>query len=934
MNIQQDLGLAKPQTNDDVIECLGMTFESDDARRVYFLSVLREKLRDPEFRKTPGFPKGSDEDILRMSDPPYYTACINPFLADFARVYGKPYDPNEPYEREPFAVDVSVGKTDQLYKAHGYHTKVPHLAIVPSILHYTRPGDLVLDGFCGSGMTGLAAQWCGTAPASYRQELEADWKVAGHAKPEWGARKAVLNDLGPAASFIAAGYNLPFDVMRFEQEAERILSEVEDELGWMYECLHTDGKTKGRINYTVWSEVFSCPQCVSEVNFAEEAFDRDSGETSSEFPCPHCGVELTKKRLDRFYVTHYDRTTGQSIQVPKRLPVIINYNIGATTYERPPTSADSELLSRIEQLAIPSEVPTSQLPYMHMTHERARMDSAGVTHVHHFFLPRAAHAVAALWRKTNAVQDMSLRRMLLWFMEQAIWGISLLNRYKEKQFGRTGGSQVNNYMSGIYYVSSVIGECSPWYILHDATKRSTKLSRLAKSFVPAPAAAGNAIVQTGDCACIQVPDNSVDYVFTDPPFGENIYYADLNFLVEAWHGVMTDTANEAIVDRAKTKGVHEYQALMRRCFEEYHRVLKPGRWMTVVFSNSSNGIWRAIQEAMGTAGFVVADVRTLDKKQGSYRQVTSSAVKQDLVISAYKPTEALTHRFELGHATAEGAWAFVKEHLGNVPVFVGRAGEGEVVAERAAQMLLDRMIAFHVQRRISVPLSGPEFLQGLSQRFPERDGMYFLPEQVAEYDRKRTSVSELRQLSLFVNDEASAIQWVRQQLQDRPQSFQELTPQYTRELQPWANHETTVELKVILDQNFLHYNGRGPVPSQIHRYLSSNFKDLRNLEKEDPRLVEKARDRWYVPDPSKQAECEAMREKALIREFEEYKTSTQRKLKIFRTEAVRAGFKACWQEQDYDTIVKVAEKLPDAVLQEDEKLLMYYDNALTRLVDE
>jgi hypothetical protein len=88
---------------------------------------------------------------------------------------------------------------------------------------------------------------------------------------------------------------------------------------------------------------------------------------------------------------------------------------------------------------------------------------------------------------------------------------------------------------------------------------------------------------------------------------------------------------------------------MRRCFAEYHRVLKPGRWMTVVFSNSSNAIWRAIQEAMGTVGFVVADVRTLDKKQGSYRQVTSSAVKQDLVISAYKPTEALTHRFELGH---------------------------------------------------------------------------------------------------------------------------------------------------------------------------------------------------------------------------------------------------------------------------------------------
>jgi len=911
------------------VECLGMTFESDEARREHFLNLLREKLEDAEFRKTPGFPKASDEDILRMSDPPYYTACPNPFLADFVRVYGNAYDPAEPYEREPFAVDVSVGKTDQLYKAHGYHTKVPHLAIVPSVLHYTRPGDIVLDGFCGSGMTGLAAQLCGTAPTSYRKQLEAEWKAAGHAKPEWGARKVVLNDLGPAASFIASGYNLPFDVARFEREAQRVLSEVDDELGWMYECLHTDGRTKGRINYTVWSEVFSCPECTGEVNFLEEALDKETNKTRSDFPCPHCGVELTRKRLDRFYVTRFDQATGQSVRVPKRLPVIINYNVGSTTHERAATPADVELLSKIEQLPIPPEAPVAELPYMHMTHERARMDTAGVTHVHHFFLPRAVHALAALWRKAHAVRDPGTRRMVIWFVEQAIWSMSVLNRFRP-----TGYSQVSQYLSGVYYVASQTAELSPWYILFDPHKRTTKINRLVGCFTPMPSARSAAAVQTGDCACIPIPDKCIDYIFTDPPFGENIYYADLNFLVEAWHGVMTATANEAIVDQAKKKGVHEYQELMRRCFEEYHRVLKPGRWMTVVFSNSSNGIWRAIQEAMGTAGFVVADVRTLDKKQGSYRQVTSSAVKQDLVISAYKPTEALTHRFELGHATAEGAWAFVKEHLGNVPVFVGRASEGEVVAERTAQMLLDRMIAFHVQRGISVPLSGPEFLQGLAQRFPERDAMYFLPDQVAEYDRKRTSVSELRQLSLFVNDEASAIQWVRQQLQDKPQSFQDLTPQYMREVQAWAKHEETVELKTILEQSFLHYDGRGPVPSQIHRYLSTNYKDLRNLEKDDPRLVEKARDRWYVPDPSKQAEREAVREKSLLREFDEYKTSTQRKLKVFRTEAVRVGFKACWQERDYGTIVKVAEKLPDAVLQEDEKLLMYYDNALTRLGDE
>ena len=205
------------------VECLGMTFDSEDARRAYFTERLREKLADPEFRKTPGFPKGTDEDIIRMSDPPWYTACPNPFLSDFVRVYGKPYDAKERYEREPFAVDVSVGKTDGLYRAHAYHTKVPHLAIVPTLLNYTRPGDVVLDGFAGSGMTAVAAQWCGSAPISYRKQLELEWERSGRDSPEWGYRRAILNDLSPAATFIASSYCSPLSADVFREPLENFL---------------------------------------------------------------------------------------------------------------------------------------------------------------------------------------------------------------------------------------------------------------------------------------------------------------------------------------------------------------------------------------------------------------------------------------------------------------------------------------------------------------------------------------------------------------------------------------------------------------------------------------------------------------------------------------------------------------------------------------
>ena len=438
------------------------------------------------------------------------------------------------------------------------------------------------------------------------------------------------------------------------------------------------------------------------------------------------------------------------------------------------------------------------------------------------------------------------------------------------------------------------------------------------------------IATASTTAHLGIPDNAIDYIFTDPPFGENIYYADLNFLVESWHRVLTNAAPEAIIDRFKGKGLPEYQRLMQRCFEEYNRVLKPGRWITVVFHNSRNAVWTAIQEALLAAGFVVADVRTMDKRQGSYRQVTSTAVKQDLVISAYKPNDGLEERFALEQGTEEGVWDFVRTHLGQLPVFVRKNGSVEIVVERLPHLLFDRMVAFHVLRNVTVPLSVAEFLAGLARRFPERDGMAFLADQVVEYDGKRASVEEVAQLEIFVVDESSAIQWLKRHLGRKPRSFQDIHPQFIREIAGLWKHEKLPELSEMLEQNFLRYDGAGEVPSQIHGYLSTNFKELRSLPKDHPALRAKAKGRWYVPDPNKAADVERRRTRILLREFEEYRRSPQRRLKLFRLEAMRAGFFKAYQEQDYAVIVSVAERIPETILQEDPKLLLWYDQALTR----
>ncbi len=940
---------------------------------------LRACLRDPDFRKIEGFPIGEDEAILALSDPPYYTACPNPFLgeivekwqrqrAELRKELGLPddsrdngsslpgqgerpgvRDQNLPsalvgegtgvrvYHREPFASDVSEGKNDPIYNAHSYHTKVPHKAIMRYILHYTDPGDIVLDGFCGTGMTGVAAQLCGDRKTveSLGYYVDRDgWIYEGRPSPpsplvgegsgvrgqtppsplvgegmgvrgqkpisRLGARKAVLVDLSPASTFIAYNYNTPVDAKAFEREARRILKEVEGECGWMYETWHIPPSpepgrgaggegVKGKINYTVWSDVFLCPQCGGEMVFWQVAVDHEKGAVRGDWDCPHCNARLSKSpkkgsgalRAERAFETRYDRALGRTVRMAKQAPVLINYSVGKKRYEKRPDPADLALLAKIEQAEIPYPFPIQRMPE---GDESRRNDDIGLTHVHHFYTRRNLWALAAIYSKAREASKNTIL-FLIFAFQQLVMGMSKWGRYVPSHY-----SQVNQGLSGTLYIASQVVEVSPEYIM------TNKVSRLATLWSITPYSGMEAIITSQSANLIDFSDASIDYIFVDPPFGANLMYSELNFLWEAWLGVFTNNQPEAVVNKTQRKGLPEYQALMEACFREFFRLLKPGRWMTVEFHNSQNSVWNAIQEAILQAGFMVADVRTLDKQQGTFKQVTTTAaVKQDLIISAYKPRTAFERQFLSEGGSVQGAWAFIRQHLEQLPLPAVENGVVETLTERQAYLLYDRMVAFHLMRGLAVPLSAVDFYQGLHQRFLERDGMYFTPEQAAEYDKRRLGAQQVEQLSLFVTDEKSAIQWLRRELDPAtgagPQTYQDLQPKFLRELHQ-ARYEALPELRAMLEDNFLQDAGG----------------------------------RWYAPDPDRQADLEALRQKALLREYNEYLKGKSR-LKVFRSEAVRAGFSHYWKQRDYEAILKVADRLPSNVLEEDQQLLMYVHNA-------
>ena len=355
------------------------------------------------------------------------------------------------------------------------------------------------------------------------------------------------------------------------------------------------------------------------------------------------------------------------------------------------------------------------------------------------------------------------------------------------------------------------------------------------------------------------------------------------------------------MNKTQKKSLLEYQGLMTDAFREFFRVLKPGRWMTVEFHNSLNAVWNAIQEALQRAGFIIADVRTLDKKQGTFKQMTSAAaVKQDLVISVYKPRECFRQSIIENAGNVETAWEFVRQHLEKIPVVVVSNDKIELIAERQAYLLFDRMVAYHIMQGIPVPIDATDFYKGLEEKFLQRDGMYFLPNQVNEYDTARIKTDvEPTQFSMFVTNEKSAISWLYQQLSeefDGPQTYAEIQPKFMQELKAVDRYENMPELAALLEENFL----------------------------------EDEKGRWYIPDITKEGDLAKLREKNLWKEFEGY-INSKGKLKLFRSEAIRVGFSRLWKEKNYQAIVNFAERLPESTIQEDPNLLMYYDISLSRV---
>jgi len=470
---------------------------------------------------------------------------------------------------------IEVKRTDPVYMAHAYLTKVPVPAITPFIEAFTSQGDVVLDPFAGSGMTGVAA-----AATS---------------------RRARLFDVSVLGRHIGTNYVNLVDADQLRKRASEAVLAAQERLGDVYSVQCRKCGNGARLVKTIWTVVIACGVCERPVSFYEAMEEAEWDK--ARMRCPHCAEQVSSR--------------GRRIE---EQPVVdsIACSCSSTQLEQP--WAPHVLASTWDEVEQPN-VPIGEDRQMYLASALGRH---GLTTTGAFFSRRNLGVLGALKEELEDVPEADLRDKLRFAFTAILTRAS--KRYQWSRNRPLNAANANYYVAPIFY---------EWNVF-DLFGRKVEAAIKADDWIRKEHGTGT-LFETNDidvryelasADALPLPENSVDYVFMDPPFGSNIFYSDMNLFQEAWLGEITDPEQEAVVDRVETgmqRTPERYERLLTGAFAECSRVLKPDGAITIIFGNSSGAMWALLQRAIANAGLWVDPelITILDKGQRSVKGLAS-----------------------------------------------------------------------------------------------------------------------------------------------------------------------------------------------------------------------------------------------------------------------------------------------------------------------
>ncbi|MBN2531849.1 MAG: hypothetical protein JXB88_03100 [Spirochaetales bacterium] len=554
------------------------------------------------------------KEIPQMPKGYYSGDQPNPNLKKFVEEHLKenPYDPeNDDYDIPPFDKPIETTKATAIYNMHTYWSKKPHDAIRQYILHYTKAGDLVLDPFCGSGGTALAALMEG--------------------------RKAIAIDRSPAATFITKNYCTPVDTDELQKAFEELKRKVKPEIDWLYETRCDRCGGKATTAYTVYSQVFQCTRCLEKIplfDCIEEQGKTKAGKPKKITVCPYCYkkgiVEEISTRSEKFgaipVMICYICKNGCKPAKDQR-----RHNDDDKKKQEFFKKYDFTKLKDIDEKKIPYWYPTDRMMHAPDAQEcwgvKWRAGTSNFRTVDELFTKRNLWALGIIKNKLQMFENKFIIDAITFCWTSILLNLSRMTTNRDRL----------GFLKGTYYIPQIYRCTNSWRTFENKFKLlNSGWNQLLKITLP------KIYVSTENACKMNIKSNSIDYIFTDPPYAGTEQYGELNFVWEAWLGYDTHWHHEEIiVNEIRGKTEIDWANMMEQALSECLRVLKPGRCISLCYHDTSEGTWSLIQDIMAKAGFIIEKTDSalfIDTGQKSYNQKTADKViKRDLVINFRKP---------------------------------------------------------------------------------------------------------------------------------------------------------------------------------------------------------------------------------------------------------------------------------------------------------
>lgn len=540
-------------------------------------------------------------------------------ITEFIKKYGKPYDTEtDDYDVGPFQKNFdNASKSSKIYNMHMYWTKQDPYVVKQFIEHYTKPGDIVLDAFCGTGMTGVAAMMCG--------------------------RHAILTEISPACIHIARNYTTPIDPHILERAYYRLREKVEPEIRPLYKTMcHNCKNPDTQIANTILSDVLRCPRCNAEVLYAGSGrwVKMKRGEKFRKILCQNCGYEFTKAKAQFVGVEPIEirvecprcKTRGEKKAKPLDKEDWRRY-INIEGGERFINKLGNEVLEEIKEGEGLEKIPPKEPPYWYpvdvkfpLGYNTRQPLKRGIIHPYQMFSRRNLIALTIIWHYVNEIENEKVRDKMKLVFTSIIYRVNLQYKWNVSE---KGGMRM-----GTLYIPAMIKDMNTFNTFEDKSRdlfKAVSEMRLFRTTL-------SCIVKC-DARQNNLPYNSIGYCFYDPPYGANINYSELNLMWEAWLGQFTNVSEEVIENEYQGKGREDYEQMMLDSLKEAYRVLKPGRWLTMVYSYSDPSMYRTIQNVAYKAGFIdEGEVLHVNSTMKTKSQMDSDRTQQRfLVINFKKP---------------------------------------------------------------------------------------------------------------------------------------------------------------------------------------------------------------------------------------------------------------------------------------------------------